>query len=451
VHVFLSAEIALRVKRDRKSGVQAPNELASSMGPILLCDKSTVQGLSSVELNMLRRNYSLMIPPVLLMEILADLRKADNIEDGHAEVQRLANKLVPACSYVNVGFRDIVIGELHGYKMPCDGRPVLRKGKSVKSGGQTGMIFEQSLEDGALLRWQRGSFLDAEKLLATEWRRVSQAIDLEGAQRVLRDHYSRHAKLSSLADVAILVDELMRSAPPRKLVSWFLTDSEILANKFEESLSKIEKNSAFKLETELPYISRCLRVALIFHFGLAFGLVSTRSTNRIDLEYLYYLPFCMVFSSGDLLHKNLVQFISKDQIFIPRDVFKADLKGLAIWWTSLTAKEQEEERHRSGPPGFEASVTHQAWERFMKPGYREHTPLKHKMSPEGEQKMMDHIRKIMEGVAPADPSDISIDECDFVVHKRHVRPDGPCICGSDRMFKDCCGREIVAELKRQRG
>src|SRR6266478_4426934 len=103
------------------------------MGPILLCDKSTIQGLSATELNMLRRNYSLNIPPVLLMEILADLRKAENIETGQTEVQRLANKLVPACSYVNVGFRDMVIGEIHGHKVPGDGRPILRAGKSVKS------------------------------------------------------------------------------------------------------------------------------------------------------------------------------------------------------------------------------------------------------------------------------------------------------------------------------
>jgi hypothetical protein len=40
------------------------------MGPILICDKSTMQGLSSAELNLLRRNYSLNIPPVLLMEVL---------------------------------------------------------------------------------------------------------------------------------------------------------------------------------------------------------------------------------------------------------------------------------------------------------------------------------------------------------------------------------------------
>ena len=73
------------------------------------------------------------------------------------------------------------------------------------------------------------------------------------------------------------------------------------------------------------------------------------------------------------------------------------------------------------------------------------------MSMEKKKKIMDHIHKIMEGVAPANAPDMSIDECDFVVHERHVRPDGPCICGSDRMFKDCCGREVVAELKRQQG
>src|SRR5262245_46669114 len=124
------------------------------MGPILFCDKSTVQGLSGAELNMLRRKYSMVVPPVLLMEILADLRKADDIETGQAEVQRLATKLVPACAFVNVGFRDLVLGEIHGHKVPGDGRPILRGGKSVKLGAQSGMIFEPPPEEEALLRWQ---------------------------------------------------------------------------------------------------------------------------------------------------------------------------------------------------------------------------------------------------------------------------------------------------------
>jgi hypothetical protein len=158
----------------------------------------------------------------------------------------------------------------------------------------------------------------------------------------------------------------------------------------------------------------------------------------------------MVFSSGDLLHRDLVGFICKDQIFIPRDIFKSDLKGLAMWWTKLSPDEQEKERQVSGPPEFEASVTYQAWKKFMKAGYRSSAQLKDKISPETGSKMMEHIRKIMEGVVPTDGSAVSIDDCDFVVRKQYVRPDGPCICGSDRMFRDCCGREIVAELERQR-
>jgi hypothetical protein len=156
----------------------------------------------------------------------------------------------------------------------------------------------------------------------------------------------------------------------------------------------------------------------------------------------------MVFSSGDLLHRDLVQFISKDQIFVPRDIFKADLKGLSMWWKGLTAEEQEKERQRSGPPEFEASVTFQIWKKFMKPGYRTRPQLEEKMSPEASRKMMDHIRKIMDNVVSTEASDVSIDECDFVVRKHNVRLDGPCICGSDRIFRECCGREIVANLKR---
>jgi hypothetical protein len=42
------------------------------MGPVIICDKSTLQALSRDELNALRRYYSLNIPPVLLVEILGD-------------------------------------------------------------------------------------------------------------------------------------------------------------------------------------------------------------------------------------------------------------------------------------------------------------------------------------------------------------------------------------------
>lgn len=119
-----------------------------------------------------------------------------------------------------------------------------------------------------------------------------------------------------------------------------------------------------------------------------------------------------------------------------------------MWWKNLNTGEQEEERQRSGPPEFEVSVTYQIWKKFMKPHYRKSPQLKDQMSPESSRKLMEHIRKIMDNVIPTDSSDPSIDDCDFVVRKQQVRVDGPCICGSDRIFRECCGREIVANLKR---
>lgn len=167
------------------------------------------------------------IPPVLLVEILTDLKKAKDITASRWEVQNLANKLVPASSAVNVGFRDLVAGEILGYKVTADGRPVLRGGKPVTSQGKAGMIIEQSPEEEALLRWQVGSFSEAEELLAENWRRTSQAIDLEGMQRTLRNDYRRHVRLRTLEETANFVDELLRSIPPRKLLSWFLADCEM--------------------------------------------------------------------------------------------------------------------------------------------------------------------------------------------------------------------------------
>jgi hypothetical protein len=82
------------------------------MGPILLCDKSTLQALARAELNVLRRYYFLSIPPVLLVEILGDLKKQADAGMNREEVQQLSNKLVPACSAVNVDFRHLIQSEL---------------------------------------------------------------------------------------------------------------------------------------------------------------------------------------------------------------------------------------------------------------------------------------------------------------------------------------------------
>jgi len=43
----------------------------------------------------------------------------------------------------------------------------------------------------------------------------------------------------------------------------------------------------------------------------------------------------------------------------------------------------------------------------------------------------------------------SSDEMDFVFVEHEVRATGPCICGSDKTFGECCGHEIVDAQRRK--
>jgi len=98
------------------------------MGPVIICDKSTVQALSRNELNTLRRYYSLNIPPVLLVEILGDLKKHPNVMASRDEVRILANKLMPACSAVNTDFRKLI-------RVGTGGTPISHGWPSCSTGG----------------------------------------------------------------------------------------------------------------------------------------------------------------------------------------------------------------------------------------------------------------------------------------------------------------------------
>lgn len=411
------------------------------MGPILICDKSTLQGLGRVELNLLRKYYFLNVPPVLLAEILGDLKKHANPNLSRNEVRDLANKLVPACCSVNVGFRDLISGELAGHPITMDGRPVKGGGKRVMSNdGKMGVVFEHTPESEALLRWQSGKFLEAEALLADVWRLSTQFLDLESMQRQLRPAYSGQVNLRTLTQTCEFVDGLIVSAPPDLLLSWLLRDAGLSPMLGQDFVQRIRGLGNGSLKLHAPYTAHCLRVSLTFHFALAFGLIGTRPTNRIDMEYLYYTPFCQAFSSGDAFHRKTAPLFmhTDDQMFVLREELKADLRRLAEWWAGMGEPERERERDRQGPPENAESVTHRLWSRAMKPGYRDQRPL----SSETQKKLFEAVRERAKNNTPTKSQAGSLDDCDFVLIKHHVRAGGPCICGSERLFKDCCGREI---------
>jgi hypothetical protein len=54
-----------------------------------------------------------------------------------------------------------------------------------------------------------------------------------------------------------------------------------------------------------PYAAHVMTVDLFFNLTVGSDLIGReRPSNKVDLAYLYYLPFCMLFVSNDRLHER---------------------------------------------------------------------------------------------------------------------------------------------------
>jgi hypothetical protein len=94
--------------------------------------------------------------------------------------------------------------------------------------------------------------------------------------------------------------------------------------KFAHALLKIKE---MKTVVEFaPYAVSVLRLFLAFACGLAKGFVGPRPTNYIDLQYLYYSPFCMVFVSNDKFQRDMWSATSGVHSFVWGQELKDDLR-----------------------------------------------------------------------------------------------------------------------------
>lgn len=413
------------------------------MGPTLLCDKSTLQSLGPKELNCLRRFYFVNIPPVLLVEILGDLKKPSDSAMGEKAVRTLARKLIPACSMVNLDYRLLVQTELEGGTISLDYSPVVAGDSQVQApNGETGIVVEEQAEARALHRWQDGRFREAERLLAEAWREITKSVDLEHLKAMLKEHYTGRVHLRSLAEADALVTALLSEQSTELLLTWFLHDIGVPLRFIRPAVTRFIAVGSSPLSVRAPFTCHCLRASLLFHFALSFSLVSTRPTNRVDLEYLFYLPFCHAFTSGDKLHRQLAPFLlTGDRMFLERDELSRDLARIAAEVEALPPGEQEMERRRLGPPENGNSPTHRVWKQFMREDYRNQKRLE--LTPEMEKKLVEEVLRRLDGPGqpiPGGPGPLG--QGDFAVRKFSIAWDGPCFCGSNRIFRVCCGQKL---------
>ncbi|MEP1855023.1 hypothetical protein, partial [Nonlabens ulvanivorans] len=333
----------------------------------IIVDKSTFQSLSFTELEKLSRYYKHNIAPVLVMEILGDLKKDFDPEKRSAVeiVSDFSKKLFPMQSVVNGYYKSLIHVELTGGEIPLDGRPFLQMEKLVQAeDGSKGFIVKETEEEVAIHKWKDGRFSEADHMLSKIWRDTTTQEDvLKNLQKILKN--LTIPKLKSLKDLDLYVDEIISNPNFQDQLLAHIIDfysrGDIDGVKLFNSWVLAEKPI---LRNYLPYSIHCLKVDLLFLFGLKNELIGVRPTNKVDLEYLFYLPFCNVFTSNDKIHKQLVPLIiRKDQMFVIGEDLKIDLRNIVEF---IDKKELEEKRKfASIPPINEASLTFQIWKRYL--------------------------------------------------------------------------------------
>lgn len=346
-------------------------------GPALLVDKSALQTLSRDEERFLFKHYFIAITPVLVLEIVGDLTKPPRSDAfTRSDAQWLADKLSPISSMVNVHYGKAMIASLLGDEVPMEGQILIDPStarESVTGPGTRGIFIEESPEQKALFNWGRGIFDDNDQATSKRLREIMSSADLKEFAKLNVPHEAVVRDAKTLSDVAKFLNARYNSK-----------DSASQLEQINLCLDRLQANEALRTKTNArwlakgmpsfkdfaPYASYCWRVHSIFMHAMVNDLLPSKANSALDLEYLYYLPFCSVFTSGDRLHRAMAPlFMRDDQIFVDIRELKADLQWLQKEWAGLSDEKRREREVHYGdyPPDDESSFTSRAWKRYCRP------------------------------------------------------------------------------------
>lgn len=344
-----------------------------AIGPILIFDKSTLQSLNPDEAVWLDNFFMTNITPLFYIETLADLEK--EVRAGKTPEQvvgEIAYKTPDMQSNPNMHHLSLIWGELMGKgKVEMVGFPVLGGGQPVMLEGCTGVIYKQSPEAEAFSRWQEGKFLEIERGYAKKWRQELESVDLKAMRESFHGIWEQAGKPRTFGDIKALADMIIDGPDQQAVLRMGLALTIIDADWVEQMVARWESLGRPPVREYAPYFTHVLTVDLFFYLAITAGLIgSDRKSNKADIAYLYYLPFCMVFTSKDNLHVRTVPyFLRSDQSFVNGIDLKADLRRIDEYYSAFP--EEQKERGLFGfanyPPIDDSYLVTQLWNKHMKP------------------------------------------------------------------------------------
>jgi len=314
------------------------------MGPILLFDKSFLQSLTLDESVWLDAFFLTNVCPMFYVETLADIAKEGTKGRNAAdEVRIIADKFPVLSSAPCAHHHDMVVSSLLGYDVPMTGQIPLSHGRLVQSGGELGLVSGESPVAAAFARWQEKQFLEVEHAFASAWRQGLTSLDLKPAIRALRTLGIEPTEAKRLPEARQRAGELLR-LPIRddSHLESLLSIVSIQSSQHPRVFRRWKDTGATLLHDFAPYAAFLLEVEVFFVIAASAGLEFTRRpSTHVDVAYLYYLPFCMVFASSDRFHRQIAPlFLRPDQEF----VWGQDLKQALRWLNGHFSAYPDEEK-----------------------------------------------------------------------------------------------------------
>jgi len=329
-----------------------------------------VQSLSVDESVWFDHLFLSIICPIFYVETLADLGKSfgegKNPDKG---VSIISDKVPEMHSNPCMHHKELCLSNLFKHPVPMSGQIPLAGGYPVKVDGHSGIVFKQTPEAKAFSRWQDQQFYELERDFARQWRESVSQFNLKGTAQRLKEVGLDSTGCRSLDEVAKLSKSFIdaRGSDFRK-ISLLCSFQGFGRKEREGVLAKWRRSGCQPLRTYAPYAAWVLEVDLFFYYSLQASLISTeRPSNRVDIAYLYYLPFAHVFVSSDKLHRNCAQALWKNGSFVWGVDLKAELKTINDHFSSMSIEERERGvmSIQNGPPDLTGSLVVSLWDKWV--------------------------------------------------------------------------------------
>src|SRR5258708_31936391 len=373
------------------------------MKPMLIFDKSFLESLNPDEAVWLDNFFATCITPLFFVETLADLEK--EVRRGRTPEQvvgSLAYKTPDMNSHVNPHHTWMLLSELRGdQNVAMDARMRRADGIVEQLNDQHGVIYKSSKEEEAFVRWQRGEFLDLERRIAKEWREGVSGVDYSQSYGLFSKFYGGFRKPKNLKDTKDIAETLIDLLEEE---ASFRFGMKLLEVPPDAQLAAIARWSAQRrkpLREFAPYFRHMYAVELFYYLAIGADLISRvrpakKADNKVDIAYLYYLPFCKVFASSDNLHARVVPlFLREDQSFVKGPELKADLNKLDEHFDALPDETKAKSLHTfaSYPPPEESFLVTRLWDRHSI-NWRKEKAEKPELSPELQKTLLQLTKKL---------------------------------------------------------